>query len=245
MAMGMQWRLPEGDPKGSRAGRGRLAGHTYSARARGTSGEQDAQNLAGAVVTPHRGQRDTHPEKDGPPVAKAQGTLGTPEAVWGVFLLQADHISTLENSQGSRAFHPSQPQQSLLTLCTHRTSGLMISRPGGRGYKARILSHKAMIQGSITASGLQVRHSGYSNIIPPGSSPATPACAQQPSPQSPHAIPFQLQVWEETYLSHSKHSLSRAQPLTPEEDLQCLNSTSVVTKSLSHHSLCPVPSEHS
>lgn len=123
--------------------------------------------------------------------------------------------------------------------CTHRTSGLMISRPGGRGYKARILSHKAMSQGSTTASGLQVRHSGYSNIIPPGSNPATPACAQQLSPQSPHAIPFQLQVWEETYLSHSKHSLSRAQPLTPEEFLQRLNSTCVVTKSLSHPQTLP------
>lgn len=77
--------MPKGDPKDSRAGRGRLAGH------RGTSGQQDGQDPAGAAVTSPRGQGDTHPERDGPPVAKARGKLRTPETVWGI---HSPHIGT-------------------------------------------------------------------------------------------------------------------------------------------------------
>lgn len=131
------------------------------------------------------------------------------------------------------AFHISQLQQSLPTLCTHRTSGLMISRPGGRGYKARILSHKARSHGSTTASGLQAGNSGCSsaasslqaqallplhpdNAGPPlGNHLCSPFAAQ-----SLHAVPFQLQVWKHISATLSTHSLSGTQPLTSEQNHQ-------------------------
>lgn len=177
LCKGMQWRLPEGDLKGFRACRGSWLGtHTLP----GPEAHQDSK-----MGRTRLGQLSHPPGEKGTPIQREMGHLWPKhkrhwQQQWGVLLFQAlPVLPTLENSQGSRAFHPSQPQQSLLTLCTHRTSGLMISRPGGRGYKARILSHKATSQGSTTASGLQVGNSGCSNIISLGLSPATPAHAQQ------------------------------------------------------------------
>lgn len=63
--------------------------------------------LPGPPVPPPRGQGDTHPEGD-----KAQGTLGTPEAVWGGFLLQAEHVSTLEKAKGAEHSSPGSPSSS-------------------------------------------------------------------------------------------------------------------------------------
>lgn len=157
-----------------------------------------------------------HPSREGWATG-GQSTRDTGDTRHCAGRVPAPSISSLEHSQGNRAFQPSQPQQALPTLCTHRTSGLMISRPGGRGYKARILSHKATSQGSTTASGLQVRNSGCSNIIPSGSSPATPAGYSHVPKNHPHSHPghsLQPQVWEETHLSLSKHSLALQGPST-------------------------------
>lgn len=126
-----------------------------SAKGRGASEQQEGQNPAGAADTHTQGTRGTPSREQWATCGRSvPGILGT-AVVWEGFLVKAGHISTLEKSQESMAFHTRQLQQSQPTLCTHRTSGLMISRPGGRGYKARILSHKARSHGSTTASGLQ------------------------------------------------------------------------------------------
>jgi len=170
--------------------------------------------------------------------------------VWGGFLVKAEHISTPENSQGSRALHSSQLQQPLPTLRTHRTSGLMISRPGGRGYKARILSHKARSHGSTTASGLQVGHWGCRRAAPSlqaqellplpldsaGLSLGNHLCSPSTA-QSLHAVTFQLQVWERVSATLSSHSHFGAQPNRPANPRAELVA---VTGPRAAHSLCPV-----
>lgn len=94
-----------------------------------------------------------------PPTAKVQGMLGILGAVQGGFLVKA----MCPPQRTAMEAISCQPVPA--ALCAYRTSGLMISRPGGRGYKARILSHNARSQGSITASGLQGGDSHSSTAV--------------------------------------------------------------------------------
>lgn len=153
----MQCRLPGGDPRGSRAGRWRLAGHTCWTELPRAEANQDGKmgrTLPGQLTAP--GDKETA-------VAKDQGIPGTPEAVWGGFPVKAEHYLHPRGQPRQQGI-PHQPAPAVPAApCTHRTSGLRISRPGGRGYKARILSHKARSQGSTTASGLQVGNMGCSS----------------------------------------------------------------------------------
>lgn len=132
---------------------------------------------------------------------------------------------TAKEAWHARKHDTSQLQQSQSTLCTYRTSGLMISRPGGRGYKARILSHKARSHGSTTASGLQAGNSGCSSAaaslqaqgllplhpdnagLPLDNHLCSSCCTVAPC----HSLPAS---GLETCLSHSKHSLALWGPTT-------------------------------
>lgn len=77
------------------------------------------------------------------------------------------------------AGHSPQPAPAVPAApCAHRTPGLRISRPGGRGYRARILSHRARSQGSTTASGLQVGNTGCSSTASAPQPQELPPCTQ-------------------------------------------------------------------
>lgn len=161
----------------------------------------------------------------GHPCPKLRGYLGH-QKLCGEASGSKQGISPLQGT-ARELFHNRQLQKCLPTFCTHRASGLMISRPGGRGYKARILSHKARSHGSTTASGLQVGNSGCSRAV--SSLQAQALLPRHRDNAGPHlqsylcfsfaaqslcAVPFQLQGCKHVSAPLSSHSLSGAQCLS-------------------------------